>query len=40
MVLVNGGFLTRGSNGQYNGLTWGALGDPAPNQGRTELDPI
>jgi len=37
VILVNGGFLTRGPAGQYFALTWGAMGDPSSNQGRTEL---
>ncbi len=37
MVLVNGGFLIRDKAGDYTGITWGAIGDPASNQGRTEL---
>src|SRR5690349_9334061 len=37
VVLVNGGFLARGPNGQYWATSWGAFGDPAANQGRTEL---
>jgi hypothetical protein len=36
VILVNGGFLVRGSGGQYFGINWGNLGDPAANQGRTE----
>jgi hypothetical protein len=36
MVLVNGGFFLQ-SNGAYAAVNWGALGDPAANQGRTEL---
>jgi hypothetical protein len=36
MVLVNGGFFVQ-KDGQYGAVTWGALGDPAANQGRTEL---
>ena len=37
--LVNGLFFVRGPQGQYYSLTWGTggLGDPAANQGRTEL---
>jgi hypothetical protein len=37
MILVNGSFNIRNSDGDYLALTWGALGDPASNQGRTEL---
>src|SRR5262245_28807802 len=37
VVLVNGGFLVRGPQGQYWATTWGTFGDPAANQGRTEL---
>jgi hypothetical protein len=37
MVLVNGGFLIRDSFGAYGAMSWGAMGDPAANQGRTEL---
>ncbi|MFZ0848943.1 MAG: hypothetical protein WAO08_07040, partial [Hyphomicrobiaceae bacterium] len=37
VILVNGGFLARGPDGQFFGLAWGNLGDPAANQGRTEL---
>jgi hypothetical protein len=37
VVLVNGSFLIRDKAGNYTGVTWGALGDPAANQGRTEL---
>jgi hypothetical protein len=37
MVLVNGGFLIRDKSGAYTGISWGAIGDPASNQGRTEL---
>jgi hypothetical protein len=36
VVLVNGGFFVQ-KNGQYGAITWGNLGDPAANQGRTEL---
>jgi hypothetical protein len=35
--LLNGGFALRGPTGQYYGVTWAALGDPASAQGRTEL---
>jgi hypothetical protein len=37
MVLINGSFNIRNSAGEFLALTWGALGDPAANQGRTEL---
>ncbi len=37
MVLVNGSFLIRDSAGNFTGVSWGAIGDPAANQGRTEL---
>jgi hypothetical protein len=37
VILVNGGFLVRGNQGQYFAFNWGNLGDPAANQGRTEL---
>jgi len=37
VVLVNGGFLARGTNGDYLAVNWGAFGDPSSNQGRTEL---
>src|SRR4029077_11525452 len=37
VVLVNGGFLIRDKAGNYTGISWGAIGDPASNQGRTEL---
>ena len=37
VILVNGSFLVRGPAGQYFGLNWANLGDPAANQGRTEL---
>jgi hypothetical protein len=38
MILVNGGFLVRGPDDRYFGINWGSnLGDPASNQGRTEL---
>ena len=36
VVLVNGGFFLQ-KDGAYAALNWGALGDPAANQGRTEL---
>jgi hypothetical protein len=37
MILVNGGFLLRNAAGDFGAISWGALGDPASNQGRTEL---
>lgn len=37
MILVNGSFLLRGPAGEYYAINWAALGDPAANQGRTEL---
>ena len=37
VVLVNGAFLIRGPQGQYLATTFANLGDPAANQGRTEL---
>ena len=37
VILVNGSFLVRGTNGAYLGISWANLGDPAANQGRTEL---
>jgi hypothetical protein len=37
VILVNGSFLVRGTNGAYLGVSWANLGDPAANQGRTEL---
>ncbi len=37
VVLVNGSFLVRDKAGNYTGVSWSALGDPAANQGRTEL---
>jgi hypothetical protein len=38
VVLLNGGFLVRSSAvGGYGAINWGSLGDPASNQGRTEL---
>ena len=37
VILINGGFLLRGGAGQFFGINWGNLGDPAANQGRTEL---
>jgi hypothetical protein len=37
VVLTQGSFLIRGPAGQYYAVTWGSLGDPAANQGRTEL---
>ena len=39
-VLLNGGFFIRGPVGQYYAMQWGGtsgIGDPAANQGRTEL---
>jgi hypothetical protein len=35
--LTSGSFATRGPNGEFYALIWGRLGDPAANQGRTEL---
>jgi hypothetical protein len=37
VVLVNGSFLVRGKNGEYFATPVSAFGDPAANQGRTEL---
>jgi hypothetical protein len=37
VVLINGGFLLRGPDGQYWATSLGTFGDPAANQGRTEL---
>jgi hypothetical protein len=37
VVLVNGSFLVRDKAGNYTGVSWANLGDPAANQGRTEL---
>src|SRR5262245_20295498 len=37
VILVNGGFLVRGPQAQYWGVSFANLGDPAANQGRTEL---
>jgi hypothetical protein len=37
VVLVNGSFLIRSPNGAFNAISWSAIGDPAANQGRTEL---
>jgi len=37
VVLLNGSFAIRSSAGDYYAVTWGRLGDPASNQGRTEL---
>jgi hypothetical protein len=37
VVLVNGSFLIRDTAGNYTGVSWAAIGDPAANQGRTEL---
>ena len=36
-ILVNGGFSIRGPTGQYYAMSWANIGDPAANQGRTEL---
>jgi hypothetical protein len=36
-VLLNGTFLLRGPSGQWLGMTWANIGDPAAAQGRTEL---
>ena len=36
-ILLNGGFFIRGPTGQYYAMTWANIGDPAANQGRTEL---
>jgi hypothetical protein len=36
-ILLNGSFFIRGPQGQYYATTWGNIGDPAANQGRTEL---
>jgi hypothetical protein len=36
-ILLNGSFFIRGPQGQYYAMTWGNIGDPAANQGRTEL---
>jgi hypothetical protein len=37
MILVNGGFAIRGTNGDFLAINWNTIGDPAANQGRTEL---
>jgi hypothetical protein len=37
MILVNGSFLVRDSAGNFTGVRWADLGDPAANQGRSEL---
>ena len=37
VILVNGGFLVRGPQGQYWATSFANFGDPAANQGRTEL---
>jgi hypothetical protein len=36
-ILLNGSFFIRGPTGQYYAMTWANIGDPAANQGRTEL---
>jgi hypothetical protein len=36
-VLLNGSFFIRGPVGQYYATNWANIGDPAANQGRTEL---
>jgi hypothetical protein len=36
-ILLNGSFFIRGPAGEFYGTTWGAIGDPAAAQGRTEL---
>jgi len=36
-ILLNGSFLIRGPAGEFYGISWGAIGDPAAAQGRTEL---
>jgi len=36
-ILLNGSFFIRGPVGQYYAMTWANIGDPAANQGRTEL---
>jgi hypothetical protein len=36
-ILLNGSFFLRGPQGQWYGTSWGAIGDPAAAQGRTEL---
>ena len=37
VVLVNGSFLARGKGGEYFATPFSTFGDPAANQGRTEL---
>src|SRR5262245_32036219 len=37
MILVNGSFTVRGKGGEFSTIRWADLGDPAANQGRTEL---
>ena len=39
LSLINGNFFVRGPQGQFYSMTWGTggLGDPAANQGRSEL---
>ena len=37
VILVNGGFFLAAVTGLYSAVSWGSLGDPAANQGRTEL---
>jgi hypothetical protein len=37
VVLINGSFLIRGTNGEFFSMPWSRLGDPAASQGRTEL---
>ena len=36
-ILLNGSFFIRGPVGQYYAMSWANIGDPAANQGRTEL---
>jgi len=36
-ILLNGSFFIRGPAGEFYGMTWGSIGDPAASQGRTEL---
>jgi len=36
-VLLNGSFFIRGPNNQYYAMNWANIGDPAANQGRSEL---
>jgi hypothetical protein len=36
-ILVNGSMFIRGPTGQYYAMSWANIGDPAANQGRTEL---